>query len=157
MQPGCKFIIFVPDLHLFPLMNLQKNTQLHQHTANKWSVILSFACAVHCILTPIIVIALPFAAEFMRQYHWIDLILISGVFVLGTTAILHGYKYHHQQKTPAYLFISGLVLLASAAIMEYGFGYENNYHHFISGVGGVLSGVGQLYNFKLSNSSTSST
>ena len=134
-------------------MNLQKSGQIHHHYANKWSVILSFLCAIHCIVTPFLVLALPFAAEYLNQYHWVELILIGGVFVLGTSSILHGYKYHHHKKTPAYLFIGGLVFLTSSAIIEYGFHYQNYAQHFISGVGGILSGIGQLYNFKLSNSS----
>ena len=133
-------------------MKLQKNAHIHHHHhyANQWSVVLSFLCAVHCILTPVLVIALPFAGQFLEQYHWIDLFLAGGVFVLGTSSILHGYKYHHQQKLPAYLFIGGLVLLASASIMEYGFDNAGVSHHWLSAAGGILAGIGQIYNFRLS-------
>lgn len=131
-------------------MKVQKNAHIHHHYANQWSVLLSFLCAIHCILTPFAVILLPFAAPFLDSYHWIDLVLAGGVFVLGTSSILHGYRYHHQQKLPAYLFIGGLVLMISALIMDYGYGDGGNVHHFISACGGILAGIGQLHNFRLS-------
>jgi MerC mercury resistance protein len=132
-------------------MKLQKNTHMHHHYANKWSVALSFICAVHCILTPVLLIALPFAGPFLHQYHGRDLFLTGGVFVLGTSSILHGFKFHHQKKAPAYLFIGGLVLMCSALILEYGYGNPGNAHHIVSALGGILAGIGQLYNFKLSS------
>lgn len=132
-------------------MKLQKNTEIHHHHyANRWSLALSFLCAIHCILTPILVILLPFATPFLEKYHWIDLVLAGGVFVLGTSSILHGYRYHHQRKMPAYLFIGGLVLMSSAFILNYGYEDAGNAHHIISAIGGILAGIGQLQNFRLS-------
>lgn len=133
-------------------MKLQKNAHLHHHHyANKWSLALSFLCAVHCMLTPVFVVALPFAASFLEQNHWIDLVLVAGVFVLGTSSILHGYRYHHQRRMPAYLFIGGLALMVSALLLNYGFHDEGHAHHFISATGGILAGIGQFYNFRLSH------
>lgn len=132
-------------------MKVQKNAHIHHpHYANKWSLALSFICAIHCMLTPLLVVALPFAAPFLEQYHWIDLVFAGGVFVLGTSSILHGYRYHHQRKLPAYLFIGGLIVMTSAFILNYGYHDAGHAHHYLSAAGGILAGIGQLYNFQLS-------
>jgi len=124
----------------------------HSHYSEKITVFLSVLCAIHCILTPILVVLMPLAAFYLEQYHWIEYILIGSVFVLGTSSILHGYKEHHQNKMPAYIFFFGLILLVAANLVGHLTDFNNSTLHFISGIGGIAAGVGQLYNLKLNNS-----
>lgn len=133
-------------------MKLRRNKHIHKHYSEQITVVLSLLCAIHCIITPLLVILLPVAGAYFEEYHWIEYIIIGSVFILGTSSILHGYKYHHQNKIPAYIFFGGLILLCSAAFLQYmneGFAATE---HFISGIGGVLCGLGQLYNLKLNKS-----
>ena len=130
-------------------MKVNKNTHKHKHYSEQISVFLSVLCAIHCILTPILVVLLPVAGAYFEQYHWVEYIIISSVFVLGTSSILHGYKDHHQNKIPAFIFFGGLILLSTAAIMKGLFDVSDISTHLISGIGGISSGIGQLYNLKL--------
>jgi hypothetical protein len=132
-------------------MKVHKSTKKHKHYSEQISVILSVLCAVHCILTPVLVVFLPVAATYFEEYHWVEYIIISSVFVLGTSSILHGYKFHHQNKIPAFVFFGGLVLLCSASLMKMVFNVGDMSVHLVSGIGGIASGFGQLYNLKLSN------
>jgi hypothetical protein len=137
-------------------MKLHRNKQIHKHYTAQITVFLSVLCSIHCIVTPLLVILLPVAGAYFEQYHWIEYIIISSVFILGTSSILHGYKNHHQNKLPAYIFFGGLILLSSAAIFRLVFNVHDASEHLISGAGGIASGFGQLYNLKLSNRGNSS-
>lgn len=132
-------------------MKVRKNTHKHKHYSEQITVFLSVLCAIHCILTPILVILLPVAGSYFEQYHWIEYIIIVSVFVLGTSSILHGYKYHHQNKIPAFVFFGGLVFLMSASLLKIVFDVNDTSGHLLSGIGGIATGFGQLYNLKLSN------
>src|SRR6218665_3705154 len=132
-------------------MKVHKKSHKHKHYSEQITVILSVLCAVHCILTPVLVVLLPVAGNYFEQYHWIEYIIVLSVFVLGTSSILHGYKDHHQNKIPAYIFFSGVILLAAASIMKIVFEMDDLSGHLISGIGGIAAGIGQLYNLKLNS------
>ena len=131
-------------------MKVHKNTHKHKHYSEQISVFLSVLCTVHCIITPVKVALLPVVGAYFQQYHWIEYIIIASVFVFGTSSILHGYKYHHQNKIPAFVFFGGLVLMCAASLLQGVFHVSDVSTHFISGIGGIASGFGQLYNLKLS-------
>lgn len=132
-------------------MKVHKNTHKHKHYSAQISVWLSVLCAIHCIITPVLVVLLPVAGAYFEQYHWIEYIIIASVFVLGTSSILHGYKYHHQNKIPAFIFFGGLIFLMSASLLKIVFEINSSSGHLLSGIGGIAAGIGQLYNLKLSS------
>ena len=131
-------------------MKVHKNKHIHSHYPEKISVLLSVLCAIHCIITPVMVLVLPVVGSYFEQYHWLEYIIISSVFVLGTSSVLHGYRYHHQNKIPAFIFFAGLILLCSGTLIKLFFNTTDTSTHFISGLGGIAAGIGQLYNLKLS-------
>ncbi|MFN8237034.1 MAG: MerC domain-containing protein [Chitinophagales bacterium] len=130
-------------------MKVHRIKHKHKHYSEQIAVFLSLLCALHCILTPILVVLLPVAGSYFQQYHWVEYVVISSVFVLGTSSILHGYKYHHQNKIPAYVFFGGLMLLCAASIIKIVFDIHDNTEHLMSGIGGIACGFGQFYNLKL--------
>ena len=136
----------------FRTMKLRTNKHIHKHYSEQITVFLSVLCAIHCILTPLLVILLPVAGAYFEQYHWVEYIIIASVFLLGTSSILHGYKDHHQNKLPAYIFFGGLMFLCTAAFLRLTFDVHNMSEHLISGIGGIACGFGQLYNLKLNKS-----
>lgn len=131
-------------------MKVHTKKHKHKHYSEQISVLLSVLCVLHCIITPVFMVALPVAAGFLENYHWLEYILISSVFVLGTSSILHGYKEHHQNRLPAFIFFGGLILLVAASIAKLIFSIGGFSEHLLSGIGGILAGIGQLYNLKLS-------
>lgn len=131
-------------------MKVHKDKHKHKHYSEQVTVFLSVLCAIHCVLTPVLVVVMPVAATYFEQYHWVEYVIIASVFMLGTSSILHGYKNHHQNRMPAFVFFFGLILLCSASMMKLVFHVDDTSTHFLSGIGGIASGVGQLYNLKLS-------
>lgn len=131
-------------------MNLSKKTHKHKHPQEQLSIILSLACAIHCMLTPILVLFLPMAGAFVQKYHWLEYIIILSVIVLGTSSMMHGFKYHHKNLVPVYLFIFGVLFLMIGSAIPFLFLGNDILHHVISMFGGIICSIAQFYNFKLS-------
>lgn len=128
-----------------------KHTHKHKHYSEQITIFLSLLCTIHCILTPVLLIFLPVVGAYFVEYHWLETIIIASVFVLGTSSILHGYKEHHHNKMPAYIFFGGLMLMSAASLVHFMLDINSSTEHLLSGIGGILSGLGQLYNLRLSN------
>jgi hypothetical protein len=45
------------------------------------------ACAIHCMITPILVILMPMAGMYLEKYHWIEYVIILSVIVLGSVSL----------------------------------------------------------------------
>ena len=124
----------------------------HNHSANKISIYLSLLCAIHCLAMPVVVAIMPFASVFMEKYHWLELVVIISTLLLGTNSILHGYKYHHQDKTPAYLFGIGISILTMSSVIHLGLDIQSMTLQISNVVGAVFSAAGQIQNLRLSKS-----
>lgn len=124
--------------------------QHHKHRANKLSIFLSLLCAIHCLMMPFLVAFLPVLSMYFHKYHFVEIGIVFSTLVLGTNSILHGYKHHHQNKIPAYLFSIGIGFLVCSSILHYTFDIHNSSQHIINIVGALLSASAQFYNLKLS-------
>ena len=71
----------------------------------------SLACAIHCIVLPIMLTSLPFFGINIIHNVYFEWGMIFLAFSIGVYALLHGYKTHHQNKLPVYLFCVGFLLL----------------------------------------------
>jgi hypothetical protein len=81
----------------------------------KWDrvgVFLSFACALHCLLTPFITLSLPF---WVYTIHYSPVHLFIAIFIVpvGLFAFWGGYK-RHQKRHVLFFGIAGLALLCVA-------------------------------------------
>lgn len=131
-------------------MKIRKKIYPHKHYTEQFAVFLSVLCTIHCILTPILVALLPVAGAYFEQYHWVEYVIFLSVFLLGSSSIYHGYKTHHHNPAPAYIFSAGLLLMLSSVFIKLlGFAHADLWHLF-GGLGGILSGTAQLYDLKLS-------
>lgn len=67
-------------------------------------------CALHCILLPVILPALPLLGlSFLADHTWEHVFLIiTGL--LGTVAMMSGFKKYHRRLYPLYLLMFGLIV-----------------------------------------------
>lgn len=65
-------------------------------------------CALHCILLPVILPALPLLGlTFLADHFWEHVfLLITGI--LGSIAMLSGFKRYHKKLYPFYLLLLGV-------------------------------------------------
>jgi RsiW-degrading membrane proteinase PrsW (M82 family) len=87
---------------------LQIEEQSHEHSEvdywDRLGILLSALCAIHCLLTPILMITLPLIAEEFEN-PLVHIVLALFVVPVGCYAFLSGYK-HHKNKN---IMIWGLV------------------------------------------------
>ena len=67
-------------------------------------------CALHCILLPVIIPALPLLGiGFLADHTWEHMFLLMTA-VLGTIALFSGFKRYHKRLYPFYLLYLGVAL-----------------------------------------------
>lgn len=65
-------------------------------------------CALHCILLPVILPALPLLGlSFLADHEWEHVFLLITA-VLGSIALLSGFKRYHRKLYPFYLLLIGV-------------------------------------------------
>ena len=78
---------------------------------------LSSLCALHCLATPLLVLALPVMGEFFEQ-EWVHLTMALFVVPVGLFAFWSGYKHHHQIRVFT-LGIIGLLMVGGASLLPH--------------------------------------
>ncbi len=76
-----------------------------------FGILTSIACAVHCAILPLIISSLPIFGINIVNNSLFEWLMIGIAFVIGSVAVLHGYRSHHKSLTPFYLFITGFSFL----------------------------------------------
>lgn len=85
-----------------------------QATGDKIAIALSTLCVVHCILTPVLLIALPALGSMaIFEHELFHQILLFFVLPVGLIALTAGFRHHRNLATFAY-GLSGLALLTAA-------------------------------------------
>lgn len=70
----------------------------------------STACAVHCLLTPIVIGVLPLLGIGFLASEWFENTAVVVAITLGLISLIHGYSHHHQFRAFG-LLSCGIVLL----------------------------------------------
>ena len=71
----------------------------------------SLACAVHCIVLPLLLTSLPLFGINIIHNIYFEWGMIILAFFVGVYALVHGYKTHHKNALPVLLFTAGFLLL----------------------------------------------
>jgi len=75
---------------------------------------LSGLCAIHCLLTPLIVVALPFAGISMIQNHTTEYILFSISFIFALSTLIRSYFKTHRNISIVLITLTGFALIVAA-------------------------------------------
>lgn len=105
----------------------------------------SILCAIHCALLPIIASSLPVLAGVHNIiFEWAMIILAFGV---GIYSLRHGFKKHHRNYTPFYVFGLGFAFLIAKQ-----FFHSQEIYFLVPAV--VLMVAAHYRNYKLCKRST---
>lgn len=63
---------------------------------DKIGMSLSFLCALHCVLTPFVMLSLPIMARYYLAHPYFHWLLALFIVPVGLLAFLNGYKHHHR-------------------------------------------------------------
>jgi hypothetical protein len=89
-------------------MNLIKQT--------KWGIWLSGLCAIHCLLTPVLMVSLPLIGVKMFDHPFTEIALIVISFAVAMSASLNSYKLHRNFSV-LLIIISGFGVISAAHIV----------------------------------------
>jgi hypothetical protein len=76
----------------------------------------SILCAIHCALLPLFVSFLPLLGLNVIRNPLFEYGMIGLAFVIGTSALWHGFTRHHHRLTPWLLFAGGMILLIAKEV-----------------------------------------
>ncbi len=78
---------------------------------DRWGMALSFVCALHCVLTPLVMLSIPFFARYYLAHPLFHLFFALAIVPVGVVAFVSGFR-HHRRLTPMALGFPGLGLVA---------------------------------------------
>lgn len=78
---------------------------------DKFGMGLSVLCALHCVLTPLLILSLPIMARYYLLNPWFHVLLGLLIIPVGSYAFWKGYQGHGHIKV-FYLGIPGLLIIA---------------------------------------------
>jgi hypothetical protein len=67
----------------------------------------SLICAVHCVLLPLIIAALPLLGLEVLENETLEYLLMALSFMIGYGALYRGYRRHHRHVKPLLVFTVG--------------------------------------------------
>lgn len=103
-------------------------------------------CALHCILLPILLPALPLLGlSFLADHAWEHTFLLATA-VLGTVALFSGFRKYHRKLYPFYLLYLGVAVYW----IKHDFAPEYEFIFILSGAGLIVAA--HFINLKLCNS-----
>lgn len=71
----------------------------------------SLACAIHCALLPLFLTSLPLFGINIIDNEQFEAGMIILAFIIGSYALIHGFRKHHHSWLPFILFVSGFTFL----------------------------------------------
>lgn len=91
----------------------------HEHEAlsfwDRWGILLSAICLLHCLVLPFVLLSLPMVARYYFAHPWAHMALMIGIVPVGLIAFYRGYKHHRQVRVVA-LGTLGLLLIGLASL-----------------------------------------
>lgn len=103
-------------------------------------------CALHCILLPVLLPALPLLGlSFLADHAWEHIFLLITAF-LGTVALFSGFKKYHRRIYPFYLLFLGV------GIYWIKHDFSEDIQPYFIVIGASLIVAAHLINLKLCNS-----
>jgi MerC mercury resistance protein len=96
------------------MMSSEGNQQTLSIRADRWGIIASTACFIHCIVTPVVLSMSAVSAHYVPSDENVHRALALVVATIGGFAIVTGYRRHRRARV-LMLMICGLLLIFLAA------------------------------------------
>lgn len=121
---------------------------------DRFAVLLSGICAIHCIAIPVVVSLIPFLSVTMEHGQvlhefWFHQFILLFILPVSIIALVSGYRFHRQM-TPFIIASIGLFILVSVAVFaEYLITHHlmpHNGETIVTITGGVIHAIGHVLN-----------
>lgn len=98
---------------------------------------LSLLCALHCVLTPLVILSLPILARYYLVHPIFHLALALAIVPVGLVAFYSGYK-HHRKISVFVLGLPGLIIVSGVPYLVHGLGLPLNEQNLMLVGSGLL-------------------
>lgn len=119
------------------------------HNIGKIGTALTLLCSIHCVATPFLALFVPFFHT--HGIDWLEVAIISGVLILGSSTMWHSYKGHHQNIKPFGIFAAGIVMMLCGMLIHSH--SMEMLHQSLMITGSLVSAVAQIWNLRLAHKS----
>ncbi|HEY4205600.1 MAG TPA: MerC domain-containing protein [Puia sp.] len=89
---------------------------MHKINWDVMGITASVLCAIHCAVLPLLLVSLPVLGVNIIHNVYFEYGMIGLAFLIGSGALLHGYRRHHGRPAPWLIFTGGLFLLVAKQI-----------------------------------------
>lgn len=117
--------------------------QLNNRVLDKVGVWVSAMCALHCIMLPIMIPAIPLLASSFVAQGWFEGSILTISIIVGFAALLIGFKQYHRQIYPIYSLSLGALIYWNKDI------FGEAYEPFTIAIGAGFIIAAHLINLKL--------
>ncbi len=116
---------------------------LNNRVLDKLGVWVSAMCALHCIMLPILIPAIPLLASSFVAQGWFEGSILTISIIVGFAALLIGFKQYHRQIYPIYSLSLGALIYWNKDI------FGEAYEPFTIAIGAGFIIAAHLINLKL--------
>lgn len=109
---------------------------------DRWGIMISSACLVHCLALPLLGAMLPLFAASLPADEWVHPLLLGTALPVTGLALLRGYRRHRLAR-PALLGCLGLGLITAAL-----FSGAHDVEAVLTVAGGLLVATAHLLNWR---------
>ncbi len=110
------------------------------HTSSKAGIILSFICAIHCVLMPFVLISFPYLNESFLHDPILEWSILGALIFLGVFSLDHYKKKHHGSNWPMIIFGIGATICFLSLLLPH------ELHHTMMMIGSVFIATSQIMN-----------
>jgi membrane-bound ClpP family serine protease len=89
-----------------------KSAEMTTDTLDRLGATASSACAIHCMITPLVIGILPALGIGFLAAPWFENSAVLGAICLAVVSLMHGYL-HHRRFHALWLLLIGAILLLS--------------------------------------------
>ena len=103
----------------------------------------SMACAIHCAALPFLLTLAPLAGLEILENPWIEYSFILVSLGIASSALMHGYRKHHQKALSLIVVVIGFLFIGAGQLLPYEWT-----EIALTATGGVIVAVAHLINWK---------
>jgi hypothetical protein len=96
---------------------------LHFINLDKLGMALSALCALHCVITPLVILSLPIMGRYYIAHPYFHMVLGLMILPVGLFAFVTGFRHHHNLMV-LFLGIPGLFVITVVPFLVHNLGFD---------------------------------
>ena len=117
--------------------------RIERGVLDKFGILASVACAVHCALLPLVITVLPLVGMEFLANEWVEIVMISVAVCLGACSLAGAYALHKS-------LVPFTALMLGFALIGTGHFWIDDWESVLIPLGGLTIATSHYINWKMS-------